>query len=143
MATGTGAFPGAIVISERAPAALAADATVDVVLGVVPALPAGAVYTVTGVTYTPDTVLTGADTNSATLDVINKGAAGAGTASVASKAFTNGVNAPAFDETAITNSGTAANLDCNAGDVLAYRRTKVGTGLATPAGVVTVRLTRA
>lgn len=121
------------LIRERVPAALAADATADFVIGVAPQTGA-----VTSVTFTPDAALTGADTNSMTGEVINKGQAGAGTTQVAAKAFTNGVNAPAFDETTITLNATAANLDVVAGDVLAWRRTKVGTGLAQPAGLVRV-----
>lgn len=122
----------------RVLAALAADATADQNVAVAPVT-----GTVTAVTYTPDTVLTGADTNSATLELINKGAAGAGTTQVAAKAFTNGVNAAAGDETAITLSATPANLNVTAGDVLAFRRTKVGTGLATPAGLVRVTFSAA
>lgn len=123
------------IIEQRVPAAAAADATTDWVLA--PARVAGAVISVT---FIPDSVLTGADTNSMTGEVINKGAAGAGTTQVAAKAFTNGVNAPAFDETDITLHATATNRDVVAGDVLAWRRTKVGTGLAQPAGLVRVKI---
>src|SRR4051812_18790734 len=66
--------------------------------------------TITAVTYIPSTVLTGANTDSRTLVLVNKGQSGAGTTIVATKAFTSGVNAPADDGTDITLSGTAANL---------------------------------
>lgn len=128
-----GTFP--TFLQERVPAALAADATTDFVLGEAPST-----GTVQDVRFIPDSVLTGADTNSMTGEVINKGQAGAGTTQVAAKAFTAGVNAPAFDATTITLSVTAANLEVVVGDVLVWRRTKVGTGLAQPAGVVRVKV---
>lgn len=99
--------------------------------------------TVTSVTYIADTTLTGANTESRTLRLRNKGTAGSGTTVVASKAFTSGVNATAFDETDITLSGTAANLVVAAGDVLAWHSLHVGsTGLADPGGTVKVTLSR-
>jgi hypothetical protein len=49
--------------------------------------------TVTLGLYSPDTVLTGANTDSRTIVLVNKGQAGAGTTIVATKAFTSGVNA--------------------------------------------------
>lgn len=99
--------------------------------------------TVTEVTYTPNATLTGADTDSRTLAVVNKGTDGNGTTSVASKAFTNGVNANDFDETAITLSGTAANLVVADGQILAFTSTHVGsTGLADPGGKVKITISR-
>lgn len=98
---------------------------------------------VSGVNYIPDTVLTGANTDTRTLVLVNKGQSGAGTTVVATKAFTAGVNAPADDSTAITLSATAANLVVAAGDVLAWQSTHAGsTGLADPGGVVEVQLSR-
>jgi hypothetical protein len=98
--------------------------------------------TVTAVTYTPSTVLTGADTNSRTVVLVNKGAAGSGTTIVATKAYTNGVNAAADVPNAVTLSGTAANLVVAAGDVLVWQSTHVGTGLADPGGLVHIEITR-
>lgn len=116
--------------------AAGADASVDV--------RAPFAGTVSGVTYIPKAVLTGADTESRTIAVTNKGQAGSGSTAVASKAFTNGVNAPADDETAITLNGTAANLVVAEGDVLEVSSTHVGaTGLADPGGTVIVEFTRA
>jgi hypothetical protein len=82
------------------------------------------------------------NTNSRTLSVINKGAAGAGTTEIASKAFVSTVNANAFDETAITLSGTAANLNVVAGDVIAFKSAHVGSGLADGGGLVKVVLAK-
>lgn len=99
--------------------------------------------TVTSVTYTPDAVLTGANTESRTIVLVNKGAAGAGTTVVATKAFVSGVNAAVDDETAITLSATAANLVVASGDILAWQSTHVGaTGLADPGGLAAVEITR-
>lgn len=98
--------------------------------------------TVTGVTYTPPTKLTGANTNSRTLSLVNKGAGGEGTAVIAELACVSGVNANAFDETALTLSGTGSKLVVADGDVLAFVSTHVGEGLADPGGEVTVRIAR-
>lgn len=105
--------------------------------------------TVTEVTYAPDTAITGANTNSRTVSLINKGAAGSGTASVAALAFTSGVNATAFDEKALTLDTTDATSDgvyenrvVAAGDVLAFKSAAVGTGLNDPGGTVKVVISR-
>lgn len=99
--------------------------------------------TVSAVTYTPDATLTGANTDSRTISLVNRGAAGAGTTTVASKAFLSGVNAADNDETDITLSGTAANLVVAEGDILEWVSTHVGsTGLADPGGMAKVQITR-
>lgn len=99
--------------------------------------------TVLGVAYVPKSVLTGANTDSRTLSVINKGQSGSGTTVPAIKAFTSGVNAPAFDETAITLSATAADLVVAEGDILDWKSLHVGaTGLADPGGTVFVSIQR-
>lgn len=99
--------------------------------------------TVSAVSYIPATVLTGANTDSRTIVLVNKGQSGAGATIVATKAFTSGVNAPADDSTAITLSATAANLVVTAGDVLVWQSTHVGsTGLADPGGLAHVEVTR-
>lgn len=106
--------------------------------------------TVTSVTYIPRTTLTGANTDSRTLSLINKGQSGSGTASVAAKAFTSGVNAAANDETALTLDTTDATSDgiyenrvVAEGDVLTFKSLHVGsTGLADPGGTVKVVISR-
>lgn len=117
--------------------AVAAGADGAVVLGI-----AVEDSTVTAVSYTPNATITGADTNTRTIAVVNKGAAGAGSTSVASLALTSGVNGTAFDEKALTLSGTAANLNVTEGDVLAFTSTHAASGLADPGGVVKVTLVR-
>jgi hypothetical protein len=97
---------------------------------------------VTAVTYTTPTAITGANTNSRTVSVINKGAAGSGSTSVASLALTSGVNTVAFVPKTITVSGTAANLNVTAGDVLVFNSLHVGTGIADTGGLVRVSIDR-
>ena len=98
--------------------------------------------TVTRVAYIPSAAITGADTNSRTLTVVNKGQSGSGSTTAATLALTNGVNAAASDAKTVTLSGTSANLVVAQGDVLAFVSTHVGTGLADPGGQVIVEITR-
>lgn len=109
-----------------------------------PVLVAPYAGTVTTVEYIPRTTLTGANTESRTCSLINKGAAGSGTTAPALKAFVSAVNATANVPCTITNSSTAADLDIAAGDVLTWKSLHVGsTGLADPGGTVKVVITRA
>jgi hypothetical protein len=88
---------------------------------------------VSGVRITPATTLTGANTESRTLQLFNRGQTGAGSTLIASKAFVSGVNAPADDETALTLSVTASDLVVATGDVLEFVSLHIGaTGLAGP-----------
>jgi hypothetical protein len=98
--------------------------------------------TVTSVEYVPEAAITGADTNSRTVSLVNKGAAGSGSTTVASLALTSGVNATANNEKTITLSGTAANLVLAAGDTLQWRSIHVGTGIADPGGLVRITVSR-
>lgn len=99
--------------------------------------------TVTAVTYVASTALTGANTDSRTIVLVNKGQAGSGTTVVATKAFTSGVNAAADDETTITLSAVAGATTVADGDVLAWQSTHVGsTGLADPGGLASVSISR-
>lgn len=99
--------------------------------------------TIAAASFIPLTVLTGANTDSRTIQVLNRGQAGAGTTVIASKAFTSGVNAPAEDETTLTLSVTAADLVVTAGDVIEVKSLHVGgTGLAGVQGVVRLSLSR-
>jgi hypothetical protein len=93
---------------------------------------------VSSVTYTTVTAITGANTNTRSVSLVNKGAAGAGTTIIATLQFNSGVNTTAADEKAITLSATAADLNVVAGDVLQWQSTAVGTGIADPGGLVNV-----
>jgi hypothetical protein len=99
---------------------------------------------VSSVSYTPIAAVTGANSPaSRTLSVTNKGQAGAGATSVASLALVSGTNLVAYDEKAVTLSGTAANLVVAAGDILSLDSTAVGgTGLADPGGTWEVIIDR-
>lgn len=95
--------------------------------------------TVTAVQYTPNTTQTGADTDYATLTVFNR-TTGAGSTSVATLAFTSGVDLTALTPKTITVSATAANLNLAEGDVVSAGKVVAGNGRAFPPGVVTVHL---
>lgn len=95
--------------------------------------------TVAGVTYAPVTAITGANTNTRLVALVNKKQDGTGTTVIATKQFNSGVNAPASDETAITLSVTAADLQVAAGDILQWQSTHVGTGIADPGGLAVVQ----
>lgn len=99
--------------------------------------------TVTAITYTPEAAITGANTETRTLTVVNKGQSGAGTTVIGTLAFTSGVNGVAFDEKAFTLSAIAGATTVAAGDILALVSTHSGsTGLADPGGRVEVEVER-
>lgn len=91
---------------------------------------------VASVTYTPITAITGANTNTRSVSLVNKGNAGAGTNVIATLQFNSGVNASACVPVAVPLSGTPANLVVAPGDVLQWQSTAVGTGIADPGGLV-------
>lgn len=126
-----------VQVIEKNVSAAATAASDDTVVGQAPFD-----CTVTKVEYVPEAAITGADTNSRTVSLVNKGQAGSGSTTVASLAFTSGVNAAANDEKAVTLSGTAANLDLSSGDTLQWRSVAVGSGLADPGGLVRITISR-
>lgn len=97
---------------------------------------------VTAVSYVADTAITGANTNTRKVSLVNKGADGSGTTEMASVQFNSGVNAAAFDETALTLSATVANRNFVAGDVLAWVTAAVSAGIADPGGTVYLTVER-
>lgn len=92
--------------------------------------------TVSAVTYTTVTAITGANTDTRKTVLVNKGAAGSGTTVIATLQYNSGVNTTASVPKTITLSGTAADLVVAAGDVLQWQSTHVGTGIADPGGLV-------
>ena len=98
--------------------------------------------TVSRVAVIPNATLTGANTNTRKHEIINKALNGAGTDVVASLQYDAGISLAAFDEKTLTNSATAANLDVDAGEVLAIVSSVVGTGLADGGGIVIIELAR-
>lgn len=98
--------------------------------------------TVTAASITFDAAVVGNNTNTRTLNLVNRGQDGSGGVVVATLALVAGVNPAAMDEFAMTLSGTAANRDVAAGDVLSIQETVAGTGLANPGASVGVTLAR-
>lgn len=97
---------------------------------------------VSSVSYMPVAALSGAATNSRTLNLINKAQDGSGSTVVATLALVAGVNLVAFDEKAITLSATPANLVVAAGDVLHWQSLHIGTGIVDPGGEVEILIDR-
>lgn len=99
----------------------------------------GAPVQITAVTFTPDAAHTGAATNNMTLGIVNKELDGLGTVIVApQKAYVSGVNLVAFQNDDIPVSATAADVRVEIDEVLAFSKVENGTGLAQPAGLVTI-----
>ena len=98
--------------------------------------------TIESVEFIPNSAITGANTDTRKLSVINAGQAGAGTTVAAALQFDSGTNAAAFDVKTITN-GVEANREVLEGDVLTVKSEAVGNGLADPGGVLIVKLSRA
>lgn len=115
--------------------AVSAAATASTTIGASPV--AG---TVSGITYTPNGTITGADTNTRTLTVVNKGADGNGTTVIGTLALVSGVNAADFTPKEITLSVVDDATDVVAGDVLAFVSTHASSGLADPGGLVEVTI---
>src|SRR5436190_6543335 len=91
----------------------------------------------TGVSYTPEANITGNNTETRTLTVVNKGSDGNGTTVMATLAYTSGVNSTDFNEDAFTLSVVANAINFAAGDIIAVVSTHGGsTGLADPGGLV-------
>ena len=97
---------------------------------------------VTSVSYTPVADITGADTNTRTFTLINKGADGNGTTVIATRAMTSGVDATDFNEDVFTLSVVEGATEVAEGDILAWASTHSATGLADPGGLVQVEITR-
>lgn len=88
--------------------------------------------TLTAASILPTAAMTGANTNSRTITVTNRGT-GAGTTVMATLAFVSGVNLAADTPQALTLSVVANALTVAEGDVIEVVSLHVGTGLAAPA----------
>src|SRR4051812_7547 len=75
---------------------------------------------VTSVSYIPDAAITGQNTDTRRVSLVNRGQAGVGTTEIAALAFVAGVNGVENDEKELTLSATAANRVVNKGDVLEW-----------------------
>jgi hypothetical protein len=77
-----------------------------------------------------DNALTGQNTNYGTINIINKGGVGTGTAVMATRAFTTGVDAVQYAVTALTVSATAAHRAATIGQSITANLGKTGDGQA-------------
>jgi hypothetical protein len=93
---------------------------------------------ISSVKYIPAAGITGANTNTRKVLLVNKHADGSGATAVATLQFNSGVNATADVAKTITLSGTAADLAVSAGDVLQWQSTHLGSGITDPGGLVVV-----
>ncbi len=125
-----------VLVSQPSPTGWATAATVSEE----PVFRAPFDLTVTAVYFIPNAALAGTATNFATLSVVNKGLAGAGTTAVASLA----IDTPTTDDLAdgvpkpITLATATADKEVDAGEVLAIAKTVAGTGAVIAAGGVFV-----
>jgi len=87
----------------------------------------------------PQTATTGDNTNSKTLNTINKGTAGVGTTQVSTLVLATGVNLVAFQKQNFAfNAAYAAGHNMAAGEVLTLQTAKVGTGVIVGPFIVSV-----
>lgn len=88
--------------------------------------------TVTGASITPEAAVTADGTDFRTFRVVNKGSDGSGDTVVASFATdtVSDDDLVAFDETELTLSATAADLEVAEGDILVADETVGGSGVA-------------
>jgi len=127
-------IPGPQTMIVAVPGQATAATPDEFVLGV---MPSNAV--ITAVTYAPKTLLTGAVTNFCSVTCRNRTGAGAGAVNIAQVDYSSGaVTAAAFVANPITLNATLANRNVALGDVLTCEKLVTGTGLAMPAGTVTV-----
>jgi hypothetical protein len=94
---------------------------------------------ITAVSFMPQTGSTGDNTNTKNLNLINGGAAGAGTTEVGNLDLVTGTDLTALDEKAIPFNATySGGVVLNEGDVLILEVEKVGTGVNAGPGIVNV-----
>jgi len=93
---------------------------------------------ITRVGFTPDSDVTGDDTNNFSLTVLNKEDDGTGTTAVATKEYATGVDMSDFVEDELTLSTTAADLVVASGEVLALAKTEDNAGLELPEGLLRI-----
>lgn len=94
--------------------------------------------TVKAVNWYPDASITGQDTNTRKVSIVDEGNDGAGTTEIAEEQFDNTIDAVQYVKEPLTLSTVTGALNVVAGDVLTFVSAAVGTGLADPGGVVEV-----
>ncbi len=114
--------------------AVALDADKDTTVFVAPEdLDISSVEFISSVDYT------GADTDTRTLILVNKGTGGAGTDVIATLLLDSGTDADAFEELAIPVTGARVA----AGDVIVFESNSTGTGILQDTAQLLVKATRA
>lgn len=129
-------FPLQRTLEASIPAGVDDDVTEDTIVGVAPF--AG---TVTSVYFVPTAAITGADTDSRTFQLFNRGADGTGTTKVAELALVDDVDIDAQDAQALTLQA-AGNRSVDEGDVLEFVNKHEGDGMATASGMLFVVINR-
>ena len=114
-----------------APAHLAATAT-----EIVPVFEAPVNCRITKVTFRPGAAVTGANTNTTHLNVIDMGVAGTGTSEKGNYDLISGNDLAAGEAKALY--APAGGLAVSQGNLIGLQFEKVGTGLTVPAGAVIV-----
>jgi hypothetical protein len=89
------------------------------------------------VAFAPQAAVTGQDTNTTHINVLDGGAAGSGTTELATKELVNGTDLAALDYQDIF-ALTDTKVELSAGDIVLLQEEKVGTGLAVGQGFVLV-----
>lgn len=130
--------PHVTVLAANVPAVGTAGNDAETIIGVAPY--AG---TIIGVEYVPASGITGADTNTRKVEVVNKGAEGDGTTVAAGVQFDSGTDAAAYASAEVGISQVAGAATVEAGDVLVWASTHVGTGKTDPGGLARVTIARA
>lgn len=97
---------------------------------------------VESVSYTPNDAITGADTDTRTLILDNRGQDGNSTTAIAQLTFGSGVDADAHDELELTLTSALANREVDAGEILAFSSTHSGGGIADPGGLIQIKIGR-
>lgn len=120
-----GNIPGKHTCETVVPGHAAATATEDF-----PVFYAPFACRVTAVRIVPGAAVTGANTNTTHLNLINRAADGAGTTEIANRDLTSGNDLTAFDNYNLYAPATP--LAVVAGGVLSLQYEKVGTGLLVP-----------
>jgi len=126
---GTHDIPGTQRMTAHIPSVAAATATI-----VYPIFSAPFKCTVTKVICVAQDNVAGDDTDRKNLNVLDTGAAGAGTTEIGNKDLITGVNMADMDETEIDVTDT----ELSDGDVLALQIEKAGNGVLLPAMLVIV-----
>lgn len=94
--------------------------------------------TILAVNYVPDAAITANATNYTTVNIVDRGAVDGQDQVIATRSFAATADSALEVDATLALSGTPANLQINAGDVITVQRAHSGTGLALPGALVEV-----